>query len=581
MKTSSVPFNLGQTLGEAVALHRQGQLREAERIYARVLKAAPDHFDALNLLGAVKVAQGQFGEAQRLFSAAIKVNPRIAAVWCNLGQAQYALKRPTDALQSFDKARALAPDDVDILYQHANALLTLDRPREAFAELETVLARKPQHFEARLNSGLAQAKLENLERALADFDAALALSPQHPVAHFNRGVVLIKLGRYAEAVAANERAVAATPDYVAAWLNRGMALAQLRRFEEAIASYGEVLVRRQDNADAHFNRALALLTIGDYRAGFADYEWRWRRTGAPAQKNRGRRLWLGEFPLHGKTILLHDEQGLGDTIQFARYAPLLAAQGAKVVLEVQPELKSLLSRLDGVTAVVARGEAPPPFDVHCPLGSLPLALKTELQSVPAAIPYLSADGSHLSQWSARIEKLPHPRIALAWAGNPAHDNDRNRSIALSTLAPLFTARGPLALAQFFPVSEGGQGEGRGPSFISIQRDVRSADGAQLDATTQLTHLGGELADFNDTAAVLALCDLLITADTAPAHLAGAMGRSVWVLVPFAPDWRWMLDGEATPWYPTARVFRQSALADWNAVIARAASALQEQLKGSL
>src|SRR5689334_23438931 len=155
MKPSS-PFNLGRAFGEAVALHRQGQLREAERIYGRVLKAAPDHFDALNLLGAIKVQQGQFGEARRLFSAAIKVNPRIAAAWCNLGQAQYAIKRPADALQSFDKARALAPDDVDILYQHANALLALDRPREALAELETVLARNPRHFEARLNSGLAQ-----------------------------------------------------------------------------------------------------------------------------------------------------------------------------------------------------------------------------------------------------------------------------------------------------------------------------------------------------------------------------------------------------------------------------------------
>ena len=437
MKTSSAPFNLGQALGEAVALHRQGQLREAEQIYARVLKAAPDHFDALNLLGAIKIQQGQFGEAQRLFGAAIKANPRIAAAWCNLGQAQYALKRPADALQSFDKARALAPEDVDILYQHANALISLNRHREALAELQTVLARKPQHFEARLNSGLAQAALGFSERALADFDAALALVPQHPVAHFNRGVVLIKLGRYAEAVAANERAVAAAPDYVAAWLNRGMALAQLRRFEEAIASYGEVLTRRKDNADAHFNRALALLTIGDFRRGFEDYEWRWARTGVPAQKNRGRRLWLGDYSLSGKTILLHAEQGLGDTIQFARYAPLVAAQGAKVVLEVQPELKSLLSRLDGVTAVVARGEAPPPFDVHCPLGSLPLALKTELPVVPARIPYVFADQAHLQKWSTRIEKLPPPRIALAWAGNPAHDNDRNRSIALSTLAPLF------------------------------------------------------------------------------------------------------------------------------------------------
>jgi hypothetical protein len=338
-----------------------------------------------------------------------------------------------------------------------------------------------------------------------------------------------------------------------------MALAQLRRFEEAILSYGEVLARRKDNADAHFNRALALLTIGDFRGGFEDYEWRWARTGAPAQKSRGRRLWLGDHSLSGKTILLHAEQGLGDTIQFARYAPLVAAQGAKVVLEVQPELKSLLSRLDGVTAVVARGEAPPPFDVHCPLGSLPLALKTELPTVPAQIPYVFADEAHLQKWSARIEKLPPPRIALAWAGNPAHDNDRNRSIGLSTSAPLLAMPG---------------------SFISIQRDVRGDEAAQLAAQPRLTHVGGELADFNDTAAVLALCDLLITVDTAPAHLAGAMGRPVWVLVPFAPDWRWMLDGEIAPWYPSARVFRQSALADWTAVIARAAAALQEQLKGS-
>jgi tetratricopeptide (TPR) repeat protein len=552
MKTTSAPFNLGQALGEAVALHRQGQLREAERIYARVLKAAPDHFDALNLLGGIKILQGQFGEAQRLFAAAVKARPEIAAGWSNLAQAQHALKRPADALQNFDKARALAPDDVDILYQHANALISLNRHREALDELQIVLARKPQHFEAHLNRGLTQAALGFPERALADFDAALALSPAHPVAHFNRGVALIKLGRYAEAVAANERAIAAAPDYATAWLNRGMALAQLRRFAEAIASYGEVLARRKDNADAHFNRALALLTTGDYRRGFADYEWRWRRTGATAPKSRGRRLWLGDFALGGKTMLLHAEQGLGDTIQFARYAPLVAAAGAKVVLEVQPELKSLLSRLDGVAAVVARGDAPPPFDLHCPLGSLPLALKTELPSVPAPIPYLAADDGRLKKWAAQVDALPRPRVAVAWAGNPAHDNDRNRSIALATLTPLLAAPA---------------------SFISIQRELRGEDAEQLAAQPRLTHIGGALDDFDDTAAVLALCDLVITVDSAPAHLAGAMGRPVWVLAPFAPDWRWTLDGEATPWYPTARIFRQPALGDWSAVIARVAAAL--------
>ncbi len=572
MKTGSAPFNLAQALGEAVALRRRGQLREAERLYARVLKAAPDHFDALNLLGAIKMQHGQFGEAQRLFAAAVKANPAIAAGWNNLGQAQFALKRPADALQTFDRGRALAPDDVDILYQHANALVGLNRHREALAELQTVLAKKPQHFEARLNSGLAQAALGFDERALAEFDAALTLSPQHPVAHFNRGVVLIKLRRYAEAASANARALAAAPDYATAWLNRGMALAQLRQFEDAIACYNEVLARRKDSADAQFNRALALLTIGDYRRGFADYEWRWRRTGMTAPKSRGRRLWLGDTPLNGKTILLHAEQGFGDTIQFARYAPLIAARGAKVVLEVPPELKSLLSRLDGVTAVVARGEAPPPFDLHCPLGSLPLALKTELTTVPAPIPYLSVDATHRDKWAARIESLPRPRIALAWAGNPAHDNDSNRSIAFSALGPLFAA----SLAPTQPSPASGGGKGGGARFISIQRELRGDEAAQLAAQSRLTHIGGELSSFDDTAAVLALCDLLISVDTAPAHLAGAMGRPVWVLLPFAPDWRWTLDGDTTPWYPAARLFRQSALGDWDGVIARVAAALQSE-----
>jgi len=553
MKGSSGPFNPGQALSQAVALHRQGQLREAEKIYARVLKAAPDNFDALNLLGAIKLQQGQFGEARRLFSAAVKADPRVAMAWCHLGQAEYALKRPTEALQCFDKALALAPDDADVLYQHANALLSLERTRDALAELQIVLARKPQHFEARLNNGLAQAKLGFTEGALADFEAALALAPQHPVAHYNRGVALIKLGRYAEAVAANDRAIAAAPQHRGAWLNRGKALAQLQRLDEAIASYGEVLALRKDYAEAHFNLAMALLTIGDYRRGFAEYEWRWRRTGMPPQQSRGRPLWLGEYSLAGKTILLHAEQGLGDTIQFARYVPLVAAQGAKVLLEVQPELNSLLSRLEGAAAVMARGQTPPPFDLHCPLGSLPLALKTELQTVPAPTSYLSADEAHLQKWSARLQQIPSPRVAIAWSGNPAHDNDRNRSVAFGALAPLFTT---------------------GANLISIQRDLRSEDVGRLTAETRLIHVGGELDDFSDTAAVLALCDLVISVDTAPVHLAGAMGRPVWVLVPFAPDWRWTLEGETTPWYPSVRLFRQSSVGDWSAAIATLATALR-------
>jgi len=553
MSLSPGSFNPGASLQEAVTLHRQGQLRDAEKIYTRVLKAAPDNFDALNLLGGVKLQQGHFGEAERLFRAAVKANPGAPQVWSHLGQALHAQKRAAEALECLDKARTLAPDDFNILNQHANVLLSLGRPQDALAEFKAVLGRMPQNVEARINCGLAQAALGAAELALGEFDTALALAPGHPVAQYNRGVALIGLGRYAEAVAANDAALAVAPEHVNAWLNRGKALAQLARFDEAVASYGKAIALRKDFSDAHFNRALALLTLGDYRAGFAEYEWRWRRTGMAPQKSRGRPLWLGEYPLARKTILLHAEQGLGDTIQFARYVALLAAQGAKIVLEVQAELKSLMTRLDGVTAI-ARGEAPPPFDVHCPVGSLPLAFHSELSSVPAQIPYLSADETHLAKWSARLGGLARPRIALAWSGNPDHDNDRNRSIAFATLAPLFSET---------PAN-----------FVSIQREVRSGDEALLAAETQVAHVGGELDDFSDTAAVLALCDLVITVDTAVAHLAGAMGRPVWVLVPFAPDWRWTLQGETTPWYPTARLFRQTVPGDWDAVIARVAAALK-------
>jgi hypothetical protein len=273
----------------------------------------------------------------------------------------------------------------------------------------------------------------------------------------------------------------------------------------------------------------------------------------PPQKPRGRPLWLGEYPLAHKTILLHAEQGLGDTIQFARYVPLLAAAGARVVLEVQAELKPLMASLGSVITLIARGETPPAFDVHCPLGSLPLATNTTPASVPAQIPYLKADPDAVAAWSLRLEALPRPRIALAWSGNPAHENDRNRSITFARLAPLLDL--PAA-------------------FISVQRDVRPADAMALAAESRVTALGEALHDFRDAAAVLALADLVVTVDTAVLHLAGAMGRPAWLLVPFAPDWRWGLQGDATPWYPDIRLFRQTRPGDWDEVIARVGAALR-------
>ena len=559
MNSKAAPFNLAQSFNEALAMQRQGRLREAEKIYARVLKAAPDHFDALNMLGAVKAQLGHMGEAHRLFSAAVRINPQVAGAWANLGQVLHALKRNEEAVECLDKARTLAPDDVAILNQHANALLSAGRAEEALDEFRQVLARVPQHAEARLNSGVAHAALGASEQAVAEFDAALSIMPGHPGAHYNRGLALHDLGRYAAALDAHERVLASAPEHAGAWLHRGRALAALNRLDEAVASYGKAGAIRKDDANVHFSEALALLALGDYRRGFEKYEARWRRSGMPAQKSRGRPLWLGEYPLARKTVLLHAEQGFGDTIQFARYVPLLAATGAKVVLEVQSELMALMARLDGGAEIIRRGEPLPPFDVHCPLGSLPLALRTEPDTVPAEIPYLSADDASLAKWSARIGALARPRIAIAWSGNADHFNDRNRSIPFARLAPLFS----------IPAR-----------FVSIQRDVRREDVERLAAETRVTHLGGQLANFTDTAAAIALSDLVISAGTAVAHLAGAMGRPLWVLIPFQPDWRWTLDGETSPWYPTARLFRQTSLGDWDGVIARVAAELGQFMSAS-
>jgi tetratricopeptide (TPR) repeat protein len=552
VNTGAGQFNLGQSLNEATALQRQGRLREAEKIYTRVLKAAPDHFDALNMLGIVKAQLGRMGDAHRLLSAAVKINPRVPGAWANLGQVLQALKRYQEAIDCLDKARALAPDDVAILNQHANALLSLGRPEEALEEFRQVLTRVPQHAEARVNSGIAHATLGSSEHALAEFDSALSLAPGHLTAHYNRGLALHDLGRYGAALDALERVLAAAPEHAGAWLSRGRSLAALNRLDEAVASYGRARAIRKEDSDVHFSEALALLALGDYRRGFEKYEARWRRNGMPPQKSRGRPLWLGEYPLAHKTVLLHAEQGFGDTIQFARYVPLLAATGAKVVLEVQSELTALLARLDGAAQIIARGETPPAFDVHCPLGSLPLALRTEPDTVPAEIPYLSADEASLTKWSAQIGALARPRIVIAWSGNSNHFNDRNRSIPFAQIAPLFSAPA---------------------RFVSIQRDVPSEDAQMLASENRVTHVGGELVNFTDTAAAIALADLVISADTAVAHLAGAMGRPLWVLIPFQPDWRWTLDGETSPWYPTARLFRQTTLGDWDGVIARIAAEL--------
>ena len=543
--------HLAQQLSEALGFHRQGRLDEAEKLYNRVLKAQRDNFDALHLLGVLNQQRGKPGEARRLIGAALKLNPRSPDALSNHAMALHALRRDAEALTEFDRALAIAPGHPDALNSRGALLLELKRPAEALRMFEQLLTREPDHLQARINRGNALSMLGRHDEAIVDYDAMLKLVPGHPVALYNRGNALRALRREVEAIASYDAALASAPSHINAWYNRGLALQALNRHGEAVLTYGKVLALDPNHVEAHYGMASAHLSLGDYRSGWPEYEWRWRRSGVTARRFR-QPSWSGDTSLAGRTILLHAEQGLGDTIQFARYAPILARAGATVHLEVQPALKGLLSSLEGIT-VLARGEALPPFDLHCPLASLPLACKTELSTVPADIPYLRADETHLAKWRARLDAVARPRVALAWAGNADHVNDRTRSIAFAALAPLLTTPGI--------------------SFISVQHELRPADAAELARQAGVLDLGAELADLADTAAVLTLADLTICVDTAVAHLAGALGRPTCLLLPYQPDWRWTFDRDASPWYPAVQLFRQTAPGDWGGVVRRVGEAL--------
>ena len=354
--------------------------------------------------------------------------------------------------------------------------------------------------------------------------------------------------------------LALRPDHAEAYYNRGIALQSMLRLPEALESYRRAVALRPDYALAHWNESLCRLLMGDFEGGWREYEWRREvREFAPQYHDFPRPLWLGEQEVAGRTILLHAEQGFGDTLQFCRYASLLAARGARVILEVQPPLKSLLTRLSGPAMVLAQGEPLPEFDLHCPLMSLPLACGTTLDTVPAAERYLTADPERVAACSARLGNTARPRVGLVWSGNPAHGNDYARSIALVDLL--------------------GSLDGAGVTFVSLQKDVRSHDRATLAARADILHCGEELRDFDDTAAWIEAMDLVISVDTSVAHLAGALGKPVWVLLPYAPDWRWLLEREDSPWYPTARLFRQPRSGDWDGVLLAVACALTQESGG--
>jgi tetratricopeptide (TPR) repeat protein len=381
----------------------------------------------------------------------------------------------------------------------------------------------------------------------------LAADPCHFDALGNCGNALLKFNRPLEALASYDQALKIAPENAQLLTNRAVALRRLDRPHEALMSLNRALVSSPDFAQARFVQSIARLTLGDFVAGWREYETRWSVGFLAAQRRSFTvPLWLGKEPLDGKTILLHAEQGFGDTIQFVRYVPLLARRGAKVILEIQPELLRLLSTMPDVAAVIARGQRLPSFDYHCPLLSLPLAFATELATIPAETPYISAAGDEVAAWHMRLPQH-RPLIGVAWSGDRLHDNDLNRSFRLETLLPLFDLPDV--------------------AFASLQHPVREEDISLLCATPNVFQAGDDFHDFADTSAVISQLDAVISVDTAVAHLAGAMGKPLFLLLPFAADFRWLRERRDSPWYPSARLFRQPNFGDWGGVI----GALRQEL----
>ena len=611
---------ISQLLQQGIALWQKGQLKESQAIFDRVLALQPKNFDALQLSAIIAGQTNNFELALKMLDEVLKINPDFADAHSNRGLAFKGLKRFNEAIASFDRAIELKPDHFQAHYnrglslkeiqQYEDALVSyeraieikpdyadaylccgvvltdLDRLNEALANFDRAIAInpdyaeahsnrgetlrllkrleealtscdraiaiKPDYAEAHSNHGVALGDLKRFDEALASYNRAIAINPDYAEAHSNRGVALRKLKRFDEALASYNRVIAINPDYAEAHSNRGVALAELKRFDEALASFDRAIAINPEYADANWNKSLVLLLTNNFQQGWELYEWRWKRENSDLKpRNFKQPLWLGEESIENKTILLHAEQGLGDTIQFCRYAKLVKERGAKVLLEVPKALMGLLKTMDGVDELLEKGKALLAFDYHSPLLSLPLAFKTELDTIPFAQSYLSVRNNKQKEWEKILGETSKLRVGLAWSGSTIHKNDHNRSLTLQEMLP------------YLPEDY---------EYVSLQKEVRESDKDVL-ATSGIKHFGEHLNDFTDTAALCELMDIVISVDTSVAHLAGALGKTTWIMLPYSPDWRWLLDRDDSPWYPTVKLYRQDKIGEWISVLEKMKSDL--------
>ncbi|MFC5356881.1 tetratricopeptide repeat protein [Azospirillum himalayense] len=577
-----------EALLAAIDHHQSGRPAEAATLYGRILEADPEQPDAAQLLGVLHAQTGRPADGARLLRRALALRPDSAGGQSNLAGALQTMGDAAGAEAGYARALRLDPLFADAHASRAGALRDLNRVPEAARSARRALALLPASADALVNlaeTALAERRAEEAGRASR---RAAALAPGSPAARMMLGSACAAQKRWDEAEAAYRAALDIAPGYGAAWGNLGSLLAGRTRFDEALAAFAaaeergfsgpslwsargnallamarpiealadfdRVLEARPGDAGMRWNRGFARLLAGDYDGGWPEFDWRRNDTRAePPWRRFAQPTWTSG-DVAGRTILLYAEQGLGDTLQFVRYVPLVAERGARVILEVQRPLMSVLSGLPGVERLIARGDPLPDFDLECPLMSLPRAFGTNLGAVPAAVPYLRPDPQRAAAWSERLSDGKGLRVGLVWAGNPRFPGDALRSPRLAGLRPVLNVPG----VRFFGLQ-------KGPGREDLER---------VAMPSSFTDLGPDIADFADTAAIMANMDLVISSCTGPAHLAGALGVPVWVVLPLSPDWRWLLAREDSPWYPTARLFRQTRSGDWTEVAGRVADALR-------
>jgi Flp pilus assembly protein TadD len=540
-----------QAFATANQYYNSGRLREAEMILQRTLAAVPDHPRVLELLAIVMHQLGRGSAGIELLRRALDLEPDNAGFRSNLGAMLAGYGEPVKAAAELRKAIALAPNLADAHNNLGNVLRTLGEPIEAVAEFRKSLAAKADLPEAHNNLGASLQELGRLDEALDELRGALRIRPDYPEALNNLGNVLQELGRPDEAIEKYRSAITIRPNYAEAHQHLAIALRSLNRLDEAMREFRTALELRPRYAEALWGISFLMLLQGDFSNGWRTFESRQHLSHRSWLFDVAQPLWEGES-LEGKSILLYGEQGLGDVVQFARYVPMVKARGGKVVVACQSTLKRFLVGQVGIESIVTEGFALPSCDLRCALMSLPRIFQTTPDTIPAKVPYLRADPALSQRWKGRLGELARQlNVGLVWAGNRKHLNDRNRSIPLSAFEPL--RRIP------------------GLRLISLQKG--DAAGEATASASGMVDWTSDLSDLAETAALVDNLDLVISVDTSVAHLAGAMGKRAWTLIPFAPDWRWMLNRSDSPWYPTMRLFRQPALHDWATPIRQLAAEL--------